>query len=77
MDWTRYVWRLLCLLACMTAVLVFTPVWECLPPVWQGVLLAPGCIVALLVCVASWAESESSRSGSMTGSTDGSNHERP
>lgn len=57
MDWTRIVWRALCLLAATSAVLPFTPVWFLLGPIWQGVAVAPVLIFALVIVIAQLASS--------------------
>ena len=57
MDWSTSVWRLLCLLAIMSGLAVFTPVWSVLPLVIQGIAAVPGLLVTLLLVVASVASS--------------------
>lgn len=51
--WTTLVWRLLCLLAWLTALALLTGLYWLLPPVWQGLAMVPGLLVALLLVVAS------------------------
>lgn len=63
-DWTVLVWRLLCLLTVMSALLAVTGVLWSLPPVWVGVVSIPGLLVMLLVAVASYADWCRSRHGS-------------
>lgn len=62
--WITRVWRLLCLLTVMSALLAVTGVLSSLPPVWVGVVSIPGLLVMLLVAVASYADWSRSRHGS-------------
>lgn len=60
--WTTQVWRLLCLLTGMSAFAAVTEVMWTWPPIAQGIALAPGLVVTLLIAVASCADSRASRS---------------
>ena len=44
-----WAWRLLCLLAWLTALALLTGLYWLLPPVWQGLAMLPGLLVALLL----------------------------
>ena len=57
-------WRLLCLLTGMSVLLAVTGLLWLLPPVWQGVAVAPGLVVTLLMIVAHVASSRGSGRGS-------------
>lgn len=59
--WTTRVWRLLCLLASMSALAAVTGVLWTWPPLVQGMTVLPGLVVTLLIAVASWADSKRSR----------------
>lgn len=61
---TTLVWRLLCLLAWLTALALITGLYWWLPPVWQGLAILPGFLVALLLVVASAQDSGRSLRGS-------------
>ncbi|UOQ58128.1 hypothetical protein MUN78_04580 [Leucobacter allii] len=56
MDWTRIVWRLLCLLTAMSALLAMTGPFWVLPPLLQGVLLLMGLLAGACLCIAGWAD---------------------
>ena len=56
MHWTTPVWRLLCLLTTMSALLAVTGTLWALPPLLLGAALLPGGIVTLLVAVASYSD---------------------
>ena len=64
MDWTLIVWRLLCLLTCMSAFVSITA-WDVLPPIWQGLVIVPGLLVTLLLA-GEWAHA-SQRSRRVSG----------
>ena len=64
MPLTTILWRLLCLLTTMSALLTVTGILWSLPPLWVGVLLLPGALVTLLVAIASYSDWSSSRTGS-------------
>ena len=54
------VWRLLCQLACMSAVAACVALWGILPSWLVGVSLAPGMLVTLVIVVAWFADSTGS-----------------
>lgn len=56
LDWTVTVWRALCLVTALSA-LVAIILWDLLPPLMQGVLVTPGLIVTLLIVVARFVDS--------------------
>lgn len=62
--WTLIVWRLLCLLTCITALALITGPYWLLPSVWQGLAVMPGLLVMLLILVASVHDSGRSQHGS-------------
>lgn len=64
MDWTARAWRLLCWMAALTALAAVTGALWSLPPVLLGLALTPGLLVMLLVAIASYANSQSSRGNS-------------
>ena len=65
-------WRLLCLLAGMSAVLPFTPFWFVIGPVWQGVAAGLLLIFALVIVIAQRSDSDASQPLSVecSGATD-------
>lgn len=63
--WTTLVWRLLCLLAWLTLLALITGLYWWLPPLWQGLAMLPGLLVALLLVVASVHDSGRSGRGSV------------
>lgn len=58
-------WRALCLLTLMSALLAVTGLLWALPPLWQAIAAAPGMAVALLISVASYSDWSASREASM------------
>ena len=60
MDWTRIVWRILCLLIGTLAVLAFTPLLWVLHPVVQGMAFLLVLIFALVIEIARYSDSAAS-----------------
>ena len=57
-------WRILCLLACTSALLPFTGAWFAVGPVVQGVALTLCLIFALVIVIADYSSSAESRPSS-------------
>ncbi|PRI11916.1 hypothetical protein [Leucobacter massiliensis] len=55
-GWTTAAWRLLCLLTVMSGLAAASGLLWTLSPLCQALAVAPGLLVVLLVCVASWAD---------------------
>lgn len=61
MDWFRIAWRILCLLACTSALLPFTAAWFVVGPVVQGVAILLFVTFALVIVIADYSSSAESR----------------
>ena len=57
-------WRILCLLACTSALLPFTAAWFVVGPVGQGAAIALFVIFMLVIVIADYASSAESRPSS-------------